>query len=64
MGTTGGQKPKFSQKMTPKIDIWLKILAPLNNTLILHLQDQLQNSWGEPYKWAPLGVKNPNFDRK
>ena len=31
---------------------------------MLYLQYQLHKIWGEPYKRAPQGVKNPNFDQK
>jgi len=31
---------------------------------MLYLQYELDNSWVEPYKWAPQGVEYPNFDQK
>ena len=31
---------------------------------MLYLQYKLHKSWGEPYKWAPQGIKNRNFDQK
>ena len=30
---------------------------------MLYLEYQLHKIWGEPYKWAPQGVKTRNFDQ-
>ncbi len=31
---------------------------------MLYLQYQLHNNLGQPYEWAPRGVKYSNFDQK